>query len=73
MAGFFQPFDNITFGTKNLNRYVCKEHISFDRDMTRSFMLGLTWDIRFGRKLNGMRKKANNQDSDSGIMNSKRF
>ncbi|WP_085536249.1 TonB-dependent receptor [Massilibacteroides vaginae] len=67
-AGMFNPFSTTKHETRNYNQYASFRKVNSVEDASRMFVLQLSWNMNFGRKQNGVQKKLNNTDTDSGIM-----
>lgn len=69
-AGMINPFtNNYKRINENWNKYVSSYKENYINESSRVFFLTLAWNFQFGRKYQSGGKKINNQDSDSGVMN----
>jgi hypothetical protein len=56
--------------TVNYSRYAPSYKSMHIRESARMLIVTFSWDFSFGRKYDGGKKQLNNQDNDSGTMNS---
>ena len=70
-VGVMQPFSEYKRFDENRNIHTSSEMTSNTKNLSGMVLLKLAWNCEFGRKVNGGNKRFNNQDTDSGIMQTK--
>lgn len=65
------PFvDNWKIGTENRNQYTPSKNWQYIKESSRVFTITLSWNFSFGHEYKTLTKRLDNQDNDSGLMNS---
>ncbi|MDF9830049.1 outer membrane beta-barrel protein [Parabacteroides sp. PF5-6] len=69
-VGAFNPFiNNYKVEAENRSQYASYRRTNYIGESSRMFALKLTYNFSFGRKFNPGQKKVDNQDTESGVMN----
>lgn len=70
-AGMINPFvDNFKLVNENWNKIASYKRTNYVNETSRMFVVRLAWNFNFGRTYKAKSKTLNNQDTDTGILNS---
>ncbi|MDR0573358.1 MAG: carboxypeptidase-like regulatory domain-containing protein [Tannerella sp.] len=73
MLGMFNPFtDNYKQSDENRSIYASYKKVNYIDESSRMVLIQLTYNFSFGRTFDAKRKRLNNADDDSGVMNAKK-
>jgi hypothetical protein len=69
-VGVINPFtDNYKRTNEDRNQYAWNKRQAFVNESSKMFVVKLAWNFNFGKNYSRGRKRLNNADNDSGIMN----
>jgi len=69
-VGAFNPFvDNYKTEEENWSKYASFKKKNYIGESSRMFLAKFTYNFSFGRKFNAGNKRTDNQDTESGVMN----
>ena len=68
-AMVMNPFtDDYHQGVENVSKLASNKQLAFSKDLTRMFMLNVSFDLNFGKQKSSARKRMENSDTDAGIL-----
>ncbi|MBR5193349.1 MAG: hypothetical protein IKW37_02895 [Bacteroidaceae bacterium] len=68
-AMVMNPFtDDYHQGVENVSKLASNKQLAFSKDLTRMFMLNVSFYLNFGKQKSFARKRLENSDTDAGIL-----
>ena len=68
-AMLMNPFtDDYHQGVENVSRLAPNKQLAFSKDLTRKFMLNVSFNLDFGKQKQTAGKRIDNEDADTGIL-----